>query len=181
MVCRFGEVYYIAFEGFILKTFQNQLHQRCSLKESHVSVIKTSARNYNKHCSKWFAYVYRRFRDGFNWISFDILLILSEPIQFTTVNNCSLSRRLSKVKSLSFKISLKNWRDFNYLFVFNLSDSASVCAWNLLLLLKKHFSSVSYKIFYFISLGIFLLYKTTVTISNCSFVSSLSITDDIAV
>ncbi len=43
----------------------------------------------------------------------------------------------------------------------------------------KIFSSVSYKIFYFISLNIFLLYKTPVATDHCLFLSSLSITDDI--
>ncbi len=45
----------------------------------------------------------------------------------------------------------------------------------------KKFSSVGYTIFYFNSLFIFLLYKTTVATAHCIFVSSLSTTDDIAV
>ncbi len=45
----------------------------------------------------------------------------------------------------------------------------------------KIFSSVEYRIFYFISSNIFLLYKTAVTTVYCLFVSSFSITDDIAV
>ncbi len=45
----------------------------------------------------------------------------------------------------------------------------------------KIFSSVWYKIFYFISLHIFLLYKTTVATAHCLFVFRLSIADDIAV
>lgn len=39
MVCRFGVLYYIAFDGFGIKNFSEQTAQKWSLNERHVMLV----------------------------------------------------------------------------------------------------------------------------------------------
>ncbi len=102
-------------------------------------------------------------RNPFNWVTYKKknFVILFNFLQFSSF--------------LSFKIDVKyGWV---LCLTFQSRQAASIKS---VTSFVKIFSSVVYKIFYFINSNKFLLHKTTVTTAHCLFVSWLSITDGIA-